>query len=181
MSMALAVLLERGNYPGVTLTVEVNRDLLCLLHGSLVASSGGSRGLCSHSRHRVVGRIITGLLVLEVLLVANAAHDGVIAIYLHILNVEGNLYVGYISSCEEILGFSVFLLLSRQVGPNILQFVQTHMLVGGLVLLQSGVNPSSLTWRGLHLRLRGGGRRGGRLLGVCKNCQGEHSSCVKSH
>src|SRR4030081_113920 len=169
--MVLAVLLQRRNYPGVTLAVEVNRDLLCLLHGSLVASCGGTRGLRSHSRHGVVGRIITRLLVLEVLLVANAAHDGVIAIYLHILNVEGNLYVGYISSFEEILGFSVFLFLIRQVGPDILQFVQTHMLVGGLVLLQSVVNPSSIAWRGLHLRLRCGSRRVGRLWCVRKNCQ----------
>ncbi len=85
--MVLATFLERGNHPSVALTVEVNRDLLCLLHGSFISFCSGTGSLRPHSRHGVVGPIITGLLVLEVLFVAKAMRYGAIAIYLYIVKV----------------------------------------------------------------------------------------------
>jgi hypothetical protein len=113
LSVVLAIFLERGNHPGVAVTVEVNRDLLRLLHGSLIASRSRTWRLRPHSRHGVVGPIITGLPVFEVLLASKAMRYGIIAVYFDIVEVDGDLHVRHIPSLEEILGPSVFLFLIR--------------------------------------------------------------------
>ncbi len=92
-SVVLASFLDGCNHPSTALTVEVNRDIVCLLYASLLPYGNRTQPLCSEWLHPKVAALILELLILEVLLVANAVYDSIIAIHLHVLGLKGHSHI----------------------------------------------------------------------------------------